>query len=214
MQGLPGVQLRFGQKVEEVLRDSGGRACGVRTSDGPLHAPLVLGCDGRHSKIRPLLGLAEKARLVSFSVAMRLPDSAPLLPHPTFGHIFLGAWGPMLIYPIGGTIGGEAPQRSDARGCFDVTGELSGGPKGAADLIAREYENENAVWLCLFDKNQRMLNAKEVYYDNAEGNYQVEAVLKKDTLTLFMADINDGKYKEVYSFDKNYKWNAVKSKKK
>lgn len=81
-------------------------------------------------------------------------------------------------------------------------------------LIAREYENENAVWLCLFDKNQRMLNAKEVYYDNAEGNYQVEAVLKKDTLTLFMADINDGKYKEVYSFDKSYKWNAVKSNKK
>ena len=135
VQGLPGVQLRFGHKVEEVLRDPGGRACGVRTSDGPLHAPLILGCDGRHSKIRPLLGLAEKARLVSFSVAMRLPDSAPLLPHPTFGHIFLGAWGPMLIYPIGG----EGPQRSDARGCFDVTGELSGGPKGAAELIAREY---------------------------------------------------------------------------
>lgn len=81
-------------------------------------------------------------------------------------------------------------------------------------LIAREYENENAVWLCLFDKNQRMLNAKEVYYDNAEGNYQVEAILKKDTLTLFMSDVNDGKYTEMYSFDKNYKLNAVKSNKK
>lgn len=80
-------------------------------------------------------------------------------------------------------------------------------------LIAREYENENAVWLCLFDKNQRILNTKEIYYDNAEGNYQVEAVLKKDTLTLFMSDINDGKYTEVYSFDKNYKWNAVKNNK-
>lgn len=77
-------------------------------------------------------------------------------------------------------------------------------------LIAREYDNENAVWLCLFDKNLRMVNAKEVYYDNAEGNYQVEASLNKDTLTLFMADINDGKYTEVYSFDKNYKWNARK----
>lgn len=81
-------------------------------------------------------------------------------------------------------------------------------------LIAREYENENTVWLCLFDKNQQMLNAKEVYYDNAEGNYQVEAIFKKDTLTLFMSDVNDGKYTEVYSFDKNYKWNAVKSNKK
>lgn len=81
-------------------------------------------------------------------------------------------------------------------------------------LIAREYENENTVWLCLFDKDYKVLEAKEVYYDNAEGNYQVEAILKKDTLTLFMSDVNDGKYTEVYSFDKNYKWKAVKSNKK
>lgn len=135
VQALPGVELRFGQKVEEVLRDGRGRACGVRTAEGALTAPLVLGCDGRHSKIRPLLGLSEKARLVSFSVAMRLPGSAPLLPLPSYGHIFLGAWGPMLVYPIGG----EGPERGDARGCFDVTGELSGGPKGAAELIRREY---------------------------------------------------------------------------
>jgi hypothetical protein len=77
-------------------------------------------------------------------------------------------------------------------------------------LIAREYENENTVWLCLFDKNHKVLNAKEVYYDNAEGNYQVEAVLKKDTLTLFMSDVNDGKYTEVYSFDKEFKAVPVK----
>jgi hypothetical protein len=77
-------------------------------------------------------------------------------------------------------------------------------------LIAREYENENTVWLCLFDENQRMLNAKEVYYDNAEGNYQVEAILKKDTLTLFMSDVNDGKYTEVYSFDTDFKTVPIK----
>src|SRR5207249_619858 len=34
----PGVELRFGQKVEEILRDEGGRACGVRTAEGPLRA--------------------------------------------------------------------------------------------------------------------------------------------------------------------------------
>lgn len=145
VQSLPGVELRFDHKVEEVMRDASGRACGVRTSQGALGTRLVLGCDGRHSKIRPLLGLSEKARLVSFSVAMRLPNSAPLLPLPSYGHIFLGAWGPMLIYPIGGLaggLGGEADmpaQRTDARGCFDVTAELSGGPKGAAELIRREY---------------------------------------------------------------------------
>lgn len=130
----PGVTIRFDHKVEEVLRDASGRACGVRTAGGPLYARLVLGCDGRHSKMRPLLGLPEKARLLSFSVAMRLPGAAHLLPQPGYGHIFLGAWGPMLVYPIGGPEG-----RNDARGCFDVTSDLSGGPKGAAKLVREEY---------------------------------------------------------------------------
>ena len=103
-----------------------------------MNAHLILGCDGRHSKVRPQLGLVEKARLLSFTVAMRLPNSSPLLPLPTYGHIFLGAWGPMLIYPIGNSTGGVG-DRTDARGCFDVTPELSGGPKGATELLRREY---------------------------------------------------------------------------
>lgn len=133
-QQQPGVTFRFNEKVEEILRNDHGRVCGVRTATSTLRTNLVLGCDGRHSKIRPLLGLSEDAKLLSFSVAMRLPDGAQHLPCPTYGHIFLGAWGPMLIYPIGGPDGAR-----DARGCFDVTRELSGGPKGAADLLRREY---------------------------------------------------------------------------
>lgn len=139
MQVLPGVELRFGQKVDEVLRDGSGRACGVRTDGQILSARLILGCDGRHSKIRPLLGLAESARLLSFSVAFRLPGGARLLPHPTYGHIFLGAWGPMLLYPIGWPGGRSEGAEADARGCFDVTSELSGGPRGAAELLRRDY---------------------------------------------------------------------------
>jgi len=150
---LPGVELRFGHKVEELLRDGHkphqGRICGVRCSNGNgaslLGARLVLGCDGRHSKIRPLLGLAEQARLLSFSVAFRLPGGARLLPHPTYGHIFLGAWGPMLLYPIGWSMdsskgeGGSPNREADARGCFDVTSDLSGGPRGAAERLRRDY---------------------------------------------------------------------------
>ena len=134
MRATPGVELRMGHKVDELLRDARGRICGVRCGDTRLHAHLVLGCDGRHSKIRPLLGLAEQARLLSFSVAFRLPMGGPILPCPGFGHIILGAWGPMLVYPIGGPQGAR-----DARGCFDVTSDLSGGPRGAADLLRREY---------------------------------------------------------------------------
>lgn len=129
----PGVTLVPNQKVTGVVRSPTGRVCGVQTASGTWPAKLVLGCDGRHSKMRPLLGLAENARLLSFSVAMHLPDSAKLLPKPTFGHIFLGAWGPMLIYPVGG------PGGHDARGCFDVTRDLVGGPHGAVELLRREY---------------------------------------------------------------------------
>lgn len=126
----PGVELRFGQKVEEVLRRAGGRVHGVRTAEGELRARLVLGCDGRHSKVRPLLKLPEAARLLSFTVAVKLPDAAPLLPRPGHGHIFLGAWGPILVYPVSATA---------ARGCFDVSADLSGGPAGAAELLRRGY---------------------------------------------------------------------------
>ncbi len=137
LRGTPGVELRMGHKVDELLRDAQGRVCGVRSGEQRLYAQLVLGCDGRHSKVRPLLGLSEAARLLSFSVAFRLPGGAKLLPCPGYGHIVLGAWGPMLLYPIGGP--GAADDGGDARGCFDVTSELSGGPRGAAELLRREY---------------------------------------------------------------------------
>ncbi|HMU37456.1 MAG TPA: FAD-dependent oxidoreductase [Pseudomonadota bacterium] len=133
-QKQPGVTFRKSEQVESLIRAADGRVCGVTTKTGTFRAKLVLGCDGRHSKMRALLGLSEQARLLSFSVAMRLPDAAKLLPCPTFGHIFLGAWGPMLIYPIGGPSG-----EKDARGCFDVSSELSGGPQGAIELLRREY---------------------------------------------------------------------------
>ena len=137
---LPGVSYLPGTPVEEVLRDESGRAIGVRAAGETVRARLVLGCDGRHSKVRPLLGLSEKARLLSFSVAFRLPGGAPLLPAPTFGHIFLGAWGPMLLYPIGGHAhASDRTHPADARGCFDVTTELSGGPRGAAERLRRDY---------------------------------------------------------------------------
>ena len=131
---LPGVELHMGHKVDELTRDAQGRISGVRCGERTFTSRLVLGCDGRHSKIRPLLGLSEAAKLLSFSVAFRLPQGGALLPCPTFGHIFLGAWGPMLLYPIGG-LGSSA----DARGCFDVTADLSGGPKGARELLATQY---------------------------------------------------------------------------
>lgn len=132
--GRPGIELRRGQQVEALVHDRTGRVCGVRTQQGPILAPLVLGCDGRSSKIRALLGLIAHSQLVSFSVGLLLPDGDSALPCPGFGHIFLAAWGPILAYPIR-ELGGQRELRCS----FDVTRELSGGPAGAAQLLRRDY---------------------------------------------------------------------------
>jgi 2-polyprenyl-6-methoxyphenol hydroxylase-like FAD-dependent oxidoreductase len=118
----PGIELRLGERVTDLVRDH-ERVVGVTTASGPIHAPLVLACDGRHSKVRALVELKERARLLSFTAAALLEDCA--LPHPGFGHIFLGAWGPILAYPI---------SDKNARTCIDLPSDMD---KGTESVIAR-----------------------------------------------------------------------------
>lgn len=118
----PGVELRLGERVVDLVRDQ-ERVIGVQTQRGPALAPLVLACDGRHSKIRALIEIPERARLLSFTAAALLEDCP--LPHPGYGHIFLGAWGPILAYPI---------SARDARTCIDLPADMD---KGKEAVIAR-----------------------------------------------------------------------------
>lgn len=118
----PGIELRLGERVTELVRDQ-ERVIGVMTANGPILAPLVVACDGRHSKIRALTEIPERATLLSFTAAALL-ESCPL-PNPGYGHIFLGAWGPILVYPI---------SRTDARTCIDLPADMD---KGKEAVIAR-----------------------------------------------------------------------------
>lgn len=121
----PGVSVRFGARVVDVERE-GDRIVGVRTDAGQtLRAGLTLVAEGRHSRLRHRLGLDEPSRLVSYTAAV-LVDEAEL-PHGRAGHIFLGAPGPILAYPIGG---------ARVRMCLDLP-ELPDGPRGTANIAAR-----------------------------------------------------------------------------
>lgn len=122
MAGKAGIELRQGERVTELVRDQ-ERVIGVMTASGPILAPLVIACDGRHSKIRALTEIPERATLLSFTAAALL-ESCPL-PNPGYGHIFLGAWGPILVYPI---------SKSDARTCIDLPCDMD---KGKEAVIAR-----------------------------------------------------------------------------
>jgi 2-polyprenyl-6-methoxyphenol hydroxylase-like FAD-dependent oxidoreductase len=131
-----GVELRLGERVTSLVR-ADERVVGVTTSSGTLRAPLVIGCDGRHSKLRTLLGVRERSRLLSFTAAALLERCA--LPNPGFGHIFLGAWGPVLAYPI--TPAGP-DSVGDARTCIDLPSDPGQSARGTAaviELIRRDY---------------------------------------------------------------------------
>ncbi len=121
---LPRVTLRFGERVVEVLRDE-ERVTGVQTTSGPIRAKLVLACDGRHSKMRALIGIKEQATLLSFTAAARLVDCKS--PAPGYGHIFLGGPAPILVYPI---------SARDSRTCVDLP-ILDGEERGTKAVIER-----------------------------------------------------------------------------
>lgn len=105
----PGVTVRYGARAEVAFAAS-DIAVGVQAEDGHrTHAPLTLSAEGRHSRLRSRLGFPTESRLVSFTAALRLSDAT--LPHPGFGHVFLGAPGPILAYPI---------SERDVRVCFDL----------------------------------------------------------------------------------------------
>ncbi len=96
----PGVSLSTGARVVDLIRED-DRIIGVRTATGDEHyADLTVVAEGRHSKLRGMLGLAEEAELLSFSAAILAEDTE--LPSPGFGHVFAGDHGPILAYPIGG----------------------------------------------------------------------------------------------------------------
>ncbi len=123
----PGVTYRFGERVTALVYDE-ERVIGVQTPSGPVHAPLVLAADGRHSKVRALVEMPERARLISYTAAARLPDCE--LPAPGHGHIFLGAPGPILAYPISAT---------DARTCIDLPTDMDRGKEAVLRNLEERY---------------------------------------------------------------------------
>jgi len=124
-----GVEIRFGKKVLELVRQ-GDRVIGVRTDDGEVvRADLTLVAEGRHSLLRQQIRTDESCRLLAYNAALLVDDA--LLPEGRYGHIVLGAPGPILAYPIG-FAGGE---RHRVRMCFDFPALPEAG-RGLARIAA------------------------------------------------------------------------------
>lgn len=73
---------------------------------------------------------------------------------------------------------------------YYILKELSWGDSFKSYLIYEEYESENAIWLANYTKNHTLIDAVEVYYDNAEGAWSTTSIinLKEHSLELTKYD--------------------------
>jgi geranylgeranyl reductase family protein len=85
--GRAGADTRDGVTVRGLLRGRAGRVVGVRTDQGDVHATLVVGADGGHSRVardlgvvRPLPGL-QKLAIVMHYENVPLAGDAPVEMH-------------------------------------------------------------------------------------------------------------------------------------
>jgi 2-polyprenyl-6-methoxyphenol hydroxylase-like FAD-dependent oxidoreductase len=59
---------------------------------------LLVGADGKGSAVRRLSGVGDGRRTIGFTAGVEVFSAS--LPHPKHAHVILGAWGPILAYPI------------------------------------------------------------------------------------------------------------------
>lgn len=58
---------------------------------------------------------------------------------------------------------------------YYILKELNFGDSFKSFLIYEDYESESAIWLANYDEDYNLIDALEVYYDNAEGAWTTTA---------------------------------------
>lgn len=99
----PQVELHEGWTIKSLVRGFGERVLGAVLSgpDGEeveVRADLVVAADGKASQVRRLAGLPDDRQTIGFTAGLELRNAA--VSAATWGNIVLGAWGPVLVYPI------------------------------------------------------------------------------------------------------------------
>lgn len=117
------VELCEGWTAVELRRDAAGRFNGIvlEGNDGQsvdLACDLIVAADGKGSTVRKLAGIAGERETVGFTAGVEVIDAT--LPAPGYAHVLLGAWGPILVYPILRREDG----RTSVRVTFDMPREL------------------------------------------------------------------------------------------
>jgi squalene monooxygenase len=97
------VEMLEGWAITQICRNEAGRISGA-VLEGPegrrheVRCDLLVGADGKGSSVRKLAGVPDGRQTIGFTAGVEVRGAS--LPHPTYAHVILGAWGPILAYPI------------------------------------------------------------------------------------------------------------------
>lgn len=106
------------------------------------------------------------------------------------------------------TIDAGAPEDDCA---YHIVDTLFSGNEVKIFLIGRVYTEENIIWALVYDKNNKLIDNKQVYYDNSEGAMGVQSAISNNSLTI--KSVNDygetdeeKERTEVYSLNESNKF--------
>lgn len=108
----------------------------------------IVGADGRSSVARKTLGIPNNRTLVSYMAGVLLEDVE--LPYEGYGHVFLGAAGPALVYRIGTRqirICLDVPIHSQKKSTYLWDAYSPVFPKVLQEAFRQSLENRPVVWV-------------------------------------------------------------------
>lgn len=97
------IELVEGVAARDLRRDASGRFCGVVLENNAgttyeVACDLIVAADGKGSTIRKLAEIPDTRETIGFTAGVEVKNAT--LPAPRYAHVMLGAWGPVLAYPI------------------------------------------------------------------------------------------------------------------
>jgi|GEM_PF-209349 len=132
----PQVDLREGYSVRALLHEEerveGIELVGPDGGTVSIRCDLVVAADGKGSTVRKLAGIPDRRETLGFTAGLEVVDAA--LPRAGYGNVILGAWGPVLAYPILRSDGGTRHRLT-----FDLPRELPAKGSSMAAYLLRAY---------------------------------------------------------------------------
>jgi 2-polyprenyl-6-methoxyphenol hydroxylase-like FAD-dependent oxidoreductase len=169
LEGRSGITLWRHARLTAISRNDGSAIeATISRSDGEhrVRAKLIVGADGRASAVRRLLNIDEDREKLSSMVGLLV--AANHLPHPGFGHLFIGGLAPVLAYAI---------SNDQARVMIDVPGEtaleelfasaetLAGLPDGLREAVKSSLGSGKVLWAANETRLPKQVSIQESAHD-------------------------------------------------